>query len=143
MSKQTINNDLKINFIRIKKKDGQHFIQIIKDHFKVGSIIDQKYKIFHEKENIFFPLVENNLIIERLIKIIDQSIMFEIIPKKAVQRLNFKYSSLNEALHGKIPNSALSLIPKSYDIIGKIAIIEFERPFPITNIEEAIRYKNL
>ncbi|MHA2185633.1 MAG: class I SAM-dependent methyltransferase [Promethearchaeota archaeon] len=143
MNKQTINNDLKINFIRIKKADGQHFIQIIKDHFKIGSIIDQKYKIFHEKENIFFPLVENNLIIERLINIIDKSIMFEIIPKKTVQRLNFKYSSLYEALHGKIPNSALSLIPKSYDIIGKIAIIEFERPFPITNIEEAIRYKNL
>ncbi|MHA1885426.1 MAG: hypothetical protein ACW96S_10265, partial [Promethearchaeota archaeon] len=87
MNKQTINNDLKINFIRIKKADGQHFIQIIKDHFKIGSIIDQKYKIFHEKENIFFPLVENNLIIERLINIIDKSIMFEIIPKKTVQRL--------------------------------------------------------
>ncbi|MHA1913559.1 MAG: class I SAM-dependent methyltransferase [Promethearchaeota archaeon] len=142
-NKRTTNKEVVINFIRIKKADGQHFIQFIKESFKIGSIIDQKYRIFHEKKSIFFPLVENKTAIKELINKIDKLIFFEIVSRKAAYRSNFKYYSLKEALRGKIPNFALSLIPKSYDIIGKIAIIEFERPFPIRNKEEAVNYKSL
>ena len=59
---------------------------------------------------------------------IEGSISYEFISREAIGRVNYKYKSLPEALKGKIPDEHLDLIPKSYDIIGNIAILEFEKP---------------
>jgi len=142
MSKKKSNNKAKINFIKVKKTDGQYIIQLLKEHFKDDSVIDHKYEISYENKYIFFPLVENKDLIEKLKKTVDNSISYEIISRDANKRLHFKYKTLQDALYRKIPDIHFNLIPKSYDIIGNIAILEFDRPSLIDD-SEFRDYKNL
>jgi len=142
MSKKKSNNKAKINFIKVKKTDGQYIIQFLKEHFKNDSVIDRKYKISYENKYVFFPLVENKDFIEKLEKTLDNSISYEIISRDAVNRLHYKYKTLQEALFRKIPDIYFNLIPKSYDIIGNIAILEFDRPSLIDDCEFS-EFKNI
>ena len=133
MNDKVLNNKVKIKFIKFKKKDAQFFIQFVKDHFRFDSVIDQKYKIEHKENDILFPLVENKRIVDQLVRMIESLIPFEIVFKKGIINPNFKYRNLEDALKGKIPPNFLNLIPRSYDIIGNIAILEFEKPNRINN----------
>ncbi len=135
MSKNGCSNKAEINFLKVKKTNGQYIIQLLKEHFKKDSIIDHKYKVSYEDNFIFFPLVENKDNIEKLKKKIHSFIKYEIISRQPINKANYKYKSLQEALTGKIPENYFSIIPKSYDIIGNIAILEFEKPSQIGDYE--------
>ena len=116
-----------ISLLKLKKTNAQYFIQIIKDQFKNDSIIDHKYKTENENNNILFPLVSNKEIIDKLVNTIENQIQFKLVSKEGIYNPNFKHKTLEDALREKIPPKFLNLIPKSYDIIGNIAILEFER----------------
>ncbi|MFX1323563.1 MAG: class I SAM-dependent methyltransferase family protein [Promethearchaeota archaeon] len=126
MNKKDINKKAEIRFIKLRRKDSQYFIQKVKDNFKLETIIDKKYKVMHENNYALFPLVENKELISELIKFINNFIPFEIITKVGIKNQNYKFRTLDEALVGKIPHDYLFLVPKSYDIIGDIAILEFK-----------------
>ncbi len=122
------NNDTKkIQYLRIKKENGQVLIRLIKSEFKNKSIIDKKKKVLHEEQFILFPLIENKDLIDNLITIIEKKIKFDLVHKKGIFNQKFKYKSLKEALKNNIPKKFINFIPKSYDIIGNIAIIEFDK----------------
>ena len=133
MNNKNPNKKDKIIFLKLKKIDAEYFIQIVKDQFKHESIIDQKYKIEHKNNYILFPLIDDKEIIDKLGKKIGNLIQFELIYNKGIQNPNFKYRTLEDALRGKINPKYLNLIPKSYDIIGNIAILEFEKQDQINN----------
>jgi len=133
MNNKNPNKKDKIIFLKLKKIDAEYFIQIVKDQFKHESIIDQKYKIEHKNNYILFPLIDDKEIIDKLGKKIGNLIQFELIYNKGIQNPNFKYRTLEDALRGKINPKYLNLIPKSYDIIGNIAILEFEKQDIINN----------
>lgn len=142
MNNKIINKKVEITFLKLKKTDAQYFIQFIKEKFKYDSVIDQRYKLEHKENYILFPLVENKKIIDKLVKMLDNLISFEIISREGVNNPNFKYRTLDEALKGKIPPYYLNLIPRSYDIIGNIAILEFEKSNQI-NSSKYDEFKNL
>ena len=79
--------------------------------------------------------------IEKLEKTLDNSISYEILSREAISKLNYKYKTLQEALTQKIPDIYFNLIPKSYDIVGNIAVLEFARPSFIDE-SEFNKYKN-
>ena len=133
MNDKNLNKKDEICFLKLKKMDAQDFIQIIKDQFKSNSIIDQKYKTEYKYNYILFPLVDNKEIIDKLVKTIENLIQFELVSNKGFKNPNFKYRTLEDTLKGKVPPNFLSLIPKSYDIIGNIAILEFEKSDQINN----------
>ena len=135
MSEKKIKSKAEINFLKVLKTDGQYIMQILKEHFNNDSVIDNKYKTFYQENFILFPLAGSKEAIDKLKKKLEGSISFEFISQEAIRRVNYKYKSLQEALTGKIPDEHLDLIPKSYDIIGNIAIIEFEKPSQIENNE--------
>jgi tRNA (guanine37-N1)-methyltransferase len=126
MKDKKINKKAEINFIKLKKIDSQRFIQILKEYFKLDKVINRKYRISHEDDFTFFPLIENEEEISRLIKTMENLIPFELVSRLGIENLNFKYKTLEEALAGKIPDNYQHLIPKSYDTIGNIAILEFK-----------------
>ena len=142
MSQKKGNNKVVITFMKLKKTDAQYIIQLLKEHFKNDSVIDHKYKISYEDKFVLFPLVENKEIIDKLKITLDRFILYEIISREPINRLNYKYKSLQEALSGKIPYTYFNLIPKSYDIIGNIAILEFDKPSRIDD-NEFSEYRNL
>jgi tRNA (guanine37-N1)-methyltransferase len=135
MSNKDQENNSKITFVKLEKKDAQLFIQLIKDHFSFDSVIDQKYKKEDIENDILFPLVENKKIVDKLVRMMESLISFELVFKKGINNPNFKYRTLEDALKGNIPSNYLNLIPRSYDIIGNIAILEFEKQDQINNSE--------
>jgi len=132
----------KINFIKLKKTDGWFFIQLLKKHFSNELTINHKYKTLYDDKYVLFPLVKNKGTIEKLVKVVDNLINFDLISKLPEENPKFKHRSLKEALLSKIPDNFTYLIPSSYDIIGKIAILEFENTRD-KNIKELHKYKKL
>ena len=142
MSKKKSNKKVENNFIKVKKTDAQHIIQLLKVYFKNDSVINHKYKISYDDKYILFPLVENKDIIDKLKKTLNNTVSYEIFSREAISRLNYKYKSLQEALSGRIPFKYSNLIPKSYDIIGNIAILEFGKHSRIED-DDFSEYRNL
>ena len=124
---------LKIQYLKIKKENGQEFIKLINREFKNVQIIDRKYKIFIENDFILFPLIDNEDIINRMKNVVEKKTQFEVIRKNGLPNHKFKYRSIQEALKDKISNDFINIIPRSYDIIGDIAIIEFNKFEPTYN----------
>ncbi|MFX1452780.1 MAG: hypothetical protein ACFFCM_18225, partial [Promethearchaeota archaeon] len=120
------NNQTEILYFKCKEEDGQDFINFLKVKFKNLQLINPKFKILHEHDNILFPIIDNQVLINKVTSLVDKEINFEIISKGAIPNKNYKFRTLQEALEGKIPNKFSELIPKSYDIVGHIAIIEFD-----------------
>ena len=137
-----INDKAEIKFLMLKKRDAQQFIKSIKKKLKNVQIINQKYEILYENEYILLPLVDDQDLLEILSDFIEKNFNFKIIYRKSIQNLNFKYRSLQEALKCKIPEIYLGSIPQSYDIIGDIAIVEFDAS-SLTNSVEHNAYKKI
>ncbi|MFX1258754.1 MAG: class I SAM-dependent methyltransferase family protein [Promethearchaeota archaeon] len=128
-------NKVKIKYLKLKKKDGQNFIKFIKNNLNHKQLINQKFKILHEKNYILFPIFENQALLDKITKTLGTQIDFEIITKEGINNIKFKFKTLEETLEGKIPHKYSELIPKSYDIIGHIAILEFDRSNHINDKE--------
>ncbi|MEE9377853.1 MAG: class I SAM-dependent methyltransferase family protein [Candidatus Lokiarchaeia archaeon] len=126
-----INSKAEILYIKLKREDGQVFINFIKNIIKNGEFINLKFKILHENEYILFPITNNQVIIDKITTLIGKKINFKLISREGVYNEDYKFRTLQEALEGKIPDKYLTLIPRSYDIIGHIAIIEFDKFFHI------------
>lgn len=116
-----------INYLKTKKENGQTFIKLISRKFKNYELIDKKHKILRENDYILFPLIDNNYLIDELTESIGNTFGFKIISKKAILNPKYIYKSLEEVLKNKIPDINFNLVPKSYDILGDIAIIEFDK----------------
>ncbi len=131
MREMGINSKAEILYIKLKREDGQVFINFIKNIIKNGEFINLKFKILHENEYILFPITNNQVIIDKITTLIGKKINFKLISREGVYNEDYKFRTLQEALEGKIPDKYLTLIPRSYDIIGHIAIIEFDKFFHI------------
>ncbi len=117
----------KISFIKIEKKDGQEFFKLLKNYFKNRNIINRKFRVEQESNYILIPLIEDKTLVESLIKIIINKIAFQIISREGKLNFKFKHKTLHNTLKNEIPYEFLELIPKSYDILGTIAIVEFDK----------------
>ncbi|MFX1241695.1 MAG: class I SAM-dependent methyltransferase family protein [Promethearchaeota archaeon] len=122
-----INKNQDITYIKLNKKDGQQFIDIIKNNFKNTQTINHRFKTLYENDYVLYPLISNQELIDRMKNVVGIKINYEFISKIGIPNENYKYKTLQEALEDNISNMSLELIPKSYDIIGDIAIIEFDK----------------
>ncbi|TFG00488.1 MAG: class I SAM-dependent methyltransferase family protein [Promethearchaeota archaeon] len=121
------NNTKDIQYLKIKKENGQKLIKLLNKKFKNQKIIDKKHKILRENDYILFPLIENKDFLDKLIESIGKTGDFQLVSKRAVPNPKYKSKSLQDFLKNKIPDRYLFLIPKSYDILGDIAIIEYDK----------------
>ncbi len=122
-----------ILYIKLKKVDGQAFINFLRKKLKNTQFITPKFKILREEEYLLFPIVKDQALIDIVISLVDKKINFDIILKKGIPNENYKFRTLQEALEGIIPDRYSDIIPKSYDIVGHIAVIEFDK---FINIDE-------
>ncbi|GAG59453.1 unnamed protein product, partial [marine sediment metagenome] len=75
-----------------------------------------------------------------LIREISNLLNFELVSAEGIPEVTYQYRSIKEALVGELPENILESIPKSYDIIGKIAIVEFDQ-MNILNDKKILSYK--
>ena len=124
----------------MNKRDAQTFLNLIKKKLKSEKFIDKSKKVISEGQFVFFPLIENKKQIEKLTKYIEPNISFEIIHRESYNSLDNSIKTIEEILKNELPPKIFKLIPKSYDIIGHIAIVEFDR-FKNISYKEAIGSK--
>jgi tRNA (guanine37-N1)-methyltransferase len=127
-------------FLKIKKDSAEKFLNLIKTKLSDESIVDKRKKVIHSGVYVLFPLVKNEKKVNNLIECIGNELNFEIIKAKGKMDPNHKFRSLEEALVGELPEDIIDLIPKSYDIIGKIAIVEFDQ-FSSLSLDKTSLYK--
>jgi len=127
-------------FLKIRKDSAEKFLKLIKTKLSDESIVDKRKKVIHSGGYVLFPLVKNEKKVNNLIECVGNDFNFEIINAKGEVDPNYKFHSLEEALVGEIPEDIINLIPKSYDVIGKIAVIEFDR-FNSLSVDKTSLYK--
>ena len=94
--------------IKVNKRKAHEILKRLKKE----NLLDDRYNVKKTKPFLYFPVKSN----VKGYKILN--VKFE---RKVRQRL-----SLVEALQRKLPKSKLELVPRSYDIIGDIAVIEIK-----------------
>lgn len=127
-------------FLKIKKEVANSFLELIKNRYSDEKLIDKRKKVIHSGEFVLFPLIKSKTDLNSLIKSDLKDFTFEIIKARGELDPNYKSRTLEEALVDELPEPIIELIPKSYDIIGNIAIIEFDR-FDSLNIDKTLLYK--
>ena len=130
----------KTRYIKVKKRDAQKLLNFIKKKHNIEKIIDRGKQILSESDFVLFPLIENEEIIEKLIDWHKNNYTFEIISRTRHISSKNIMQSLKIILKDKLPQNVYDLLPNSYDIIGHIAIVEFDR-FNISRYRKSIKYK--
>ncbi len=120
-------NKEKTQFVKIKQDSAEKFLKFLKTKLPNEAFLDKRTKVKHEGVYVFFPLIDDAEKVKVLIGGISNQINFDIVSAEGVAEENYKFHSIEEALVGELPENILELIPKSYDIIGKIAIVEFDQ----------------
>ena len=131
-----------IQFIKVEKEKGEDLKKLLNNDFKKLRIINQDYQIEYDGDYILFPI--KTLPDEQyneLKKALKNQLSIEIITKKANSKKKGEKSSLEDILREKLPNDVLNIIPRSYDVIGSIAIVEFDR-FSELSQKKSTKYKN-
>lgn len=114
-----------MKFLKVKKKDGQKVLDFIQSNTNRSyKIINPNYNIEYEENFILFPVIVENL--KSALSILTE-MQFEIIERNGKPKLDLNKKSLRDYLLGFLPRKIINAIPKSYDVIGTIVIIEFDR----------------
>lgn len=128
-------DNLKQPHLKIKKENAQTFIQYIKKKLKGSSILTDKFEVVRQGNFVLFPLNKEIPDYKTIKTQLVEDLNCKIINIKAKKNLDYTPRSLEDALDGKIPASLIDLVPKSYDIIGNIAIVELDQFNAHNNVE--------
>ena len=127
-------------FVKIKQESAEKFLKLLKTKLPNETFLDRRIKVKHEGAYVLFPLVNDIEKVRELIGGISNKLNFDIVSGEGIVEINYKYRSIEEALVGELPENILGLVPKSYDIIGKIAIVEFDQ-INIVDDKNILHYK--
>jgi len=133
-------NKEQTQFVKIKQESAEKFLKLLKNKLPNEPFLDRRIKVKHEEDYVLFPLLINVKKVNTLIEGLTNQINYEIVSAEGVAEVNYKYRSIDEVLVGTLPENVLELVPKSYDIVGKIAIVEFDQINTIKN-KNVILYK--
>ncbi|MHA1459964.1 MAG: class I SAM-dependent methyltransferase [Promethearchaeota archaeon] len=121
------NNEEKTQFVKVKQESAEKFLKLLKSKLPNEPFLDRRIKVKREGVYVLFPLIDDVEKVKALIGGISNQLNFDIVSAEGIAEAIYKYRSIEEALIGKLPENILELVPKSYDIIGKIAIVEFDQ----------------
>jgi len=119
-------NKKQMQFVKIKQESAEKFLKFLKTKLSNEPFLDRRIKVKHEGAYVLFPIINDAEKVNALIRRISDSFNFDLVSVEGIAEENYKYRSIEEALIGELPKNILELVPKSYDIIGKIAIVEFD-----------------
>ena len=120
-------NKEKTQFVKIKQDSAEKFLKFLKTKLPNETFLDRRIKVKQDGSYVFFPLIYDVEKVKLLIEGISNELNFDIVSAEGINEVDYKYHSIEDALIGKLPANILELVPKSYDIIGKIAIVEFDQ----------------
>jgi tRNA (guanine37-N1)-methyltransferase len=99
--------------LKVRKINGEQ----VRKRVLEKKILDERYRILKDRDFLYFPIQKN-------VKIPHT----EIVEKVGEEKIKTKErgKSLKELLKGKLTKEELNLLPRSFDIIGDILILELD-----------------
>jgi tRNA (guanine37-N1)-methyltransferase len=134
------NNKEQTQFVKVKQESAEKFLKLLKNKLPNEPILDRRIEVKHEGAYVLFPILLDAGKVRALIREMSNRLNFDIISAEGIIEVNYKYRSIEEALAGQLPENILELVPKSYDVIGNIAIVEFDQLNAFSN-KNVILYK--
>ncbi len=122
--------------LKIKKKNAEKFIKFIKKYYRGSSILTNKFKVIQKDKHVFFPLNKDLPQYQDIKNQLKAEFDCEIVQIESNENRNYKPPSLESALTTRIPVYLMDALPKSYDIIGTIAIVELDQFNPLQKAKE-------
>jgi len=113
------NKNIKM-YLKVPKKSGEKIRKILINK----NALDKSYKILRNGDFLLFP-------IKKKISIPNTSTV-----KNVKEKIPLRASSLKDALRGKLSDRELKISPRSFDVIGDIAILEL--PLELNRKEKLI-----
>jgi tRNA (guanine37-N1)-methyltransferase len=104
-------------FLKIEHKDGERVRRILIE----SNLLDLDYKILSQEGALFIPLQQG--IQDKHLEEIVESISFET-GEMEFEPLSQGPKNLTEALEGHLSPDEIELVPRAYDLIGDIAVLE-------------------
>jgi tRNA (guanine37-N1)-methyltransferase len=104
-------------YISVQAKDGETIRRLLLTH----ELLDSSYKIISENGILFFPLIAE--IDENHLKLLKNEAKINV-GNRGFEGIIQGPRTLIEALEGKIPPEEISYVPRAYDLIGDIAVLE-------------------
>ncbi|MHA1793569.1 MAG: class I SAM-dependent methyltransferase [Promethearchaeota archaeon] len=102
--------------IKIEKKRAK----ALHDVLVSNDLIDRDRKPSREEKSVFFPVIQFNA--QDFLDL--KKFNYEIITHECPPNNNKKHGTLLELLTGQIPDDLLRFVPRSFNIIGNIIILE-------------------
>ena len=133
-------NKEQTQFVKIKQEYAQKFLKFLKTKLPNEPFLERRIKVKHEGAYVLFPIINDVEKVKILIGGMSNQLNFDIVSAEGIAEANYKYHSIEEALVDELPEHILNLVPKSYDIIGKIAIVDFDQINTISD-DNVLSYK--
>jgi tRNA (guanine37-N1)-methyltransferase len=123
--------------VKVKKGDAEKFINFLKKRKSLE--LNHRFKVQKNSNYVYFPIHsitdENKSFFENLVNQFE----LDIVQLEPLKNPNYKFRNIENALEGKISHNYIKYIPKSYDVIGKNAIVEFEKEMDEINDTVSIK----
>jgi tRNA (guanine37-N1)-methyltransferase len=120
-------------YLKIDESKAQRLHQFLKKGLISEITLDRSRNVLHEENYVLFPIKLSSFKFKYVKEKLEPQFKCKIV-YRASKRYNYRESrSLKAALSKELPKKLLKLVPQSYDIIGDIAILEFEQ---INNISK-------
>jgi len=105
------------SFLKVASSDGERVRKVLLEH----NLLDLDFKILAKDDALLMPLRQE--IQSELLHTIMESINFET-GKMKFEPLSLGPKNLTEALEGHLSPQEIELVPRAYDLIGDIAVLE-------------------
>ncbi|TFG13501.1 hypothetical protein EU537_06445, partial [Candidatus Thorarchaeota archaeon] len=107
----------KMPYVCVEKKHGEEIRRALLEH----DLLNPAFRIISKDNRLYFPLKRNHETAERLLLLSPRSLTFGT---RRFEEIVTPPSSLPDALKGYLSQDELEMIPRAYDLVGDIAVLE-------------------
>lgn len=133
---------IKKKFAMLKNTDAQIFLRDLNRFFRNKQVLDKRIKVLYEDEMVLFPLINDDVVIESFFNEFVKKLNIAIVKRIPIVKSDYQPKTIEEVLGEDLSKEMMDFIPKSYDIIGNIAIIEFNSlPSTYREVKEHLKIK--
>jgi tRNA (guanine37-N1)-methyltransferase len=107
----------KVPYVCVEKKHGEEVRKALLEN----NLLNPAFRIISENGKLYFPLERNRETAKKLLAVCQYTLTFGT---RGFEKLDTRPTSLANALRDHLSPQSLELVPRAYDLIGDIAVLE-------------------
>ncbi|MFW9949824.1 MAG: class I SAM-dependent methyltransferase family protein [Candidatus Thorarchaeota archaeon] len=119
--------NIKAKYIKVEKSKAHQLLQFLKKDTHNKMELDLNRKILYEENFVLFPYNSSIIKSKYIKRILKPYIKYKIVFRKPISSTPRVIRSLKDSFSKELSKKLIKFVPNSYDVIGDIAILEFDR----------------